>query len=64
MRSVLKRFRASLSDRLDVLGPAVQTAASVPVSRSMSKPNFVAIDHLVPDGASASPTSSSLAKGP
>jgi hypothetical protein len=61
------RLSEPSADLLDVLGPAVQ--AGLPPARWLevgieSKPNLVAITTWSRNGASASPTSSSLVNGP
>ena len=57
-------LQGGVGNPLDMLGLAIGPAAAPPVSRSMSKPNFVAITTLSRIGWSASPTSSSFTNGP
>ena len=64
MRSVRKRFRQAAATRLICSGRLLVPPRRSPVSRSTSKPNFVAITTLSRIGWSASPSSSSFANGP
>jgi hypothetical protein len=65
MVSTLSRLSEPFDGLLDVLGPAVQPAAPGRLSLPLrSNPNLVAITTCPRNGASASPTSSSLVNGP
>ena len=57
-------LQRAVDDLLDHLGAARHPAARLALDGSMSQPNLVAITTWSRNGASASPTSSSLAYGP